>query len=161
MSLLAATVAALVLATSDICDDPLEGGRGEPFFCVITEPQFIRTPYVSLEIHPHVLIGVDRKGARIMMQGSIRQSMIGLTIQAFPLDGLSDKLQRFGTCGNLVTRQNGVLICDKSSEEVFWKEYFYTGHSKIVVAILISGSTGFELLPQYLKMIESIAVNET
>ncbi len=161
MSILAATVATLVLSTSDICDDPLQGGRGEPFFCVITEAQFIRTPYLSLEIHPHVLVGVDRKGARIFMQDNVPQNMIGLEIQAFPLDELSDKLREFGTCGNLVTRKNGVLICDRSSEGVFWKEFFFTGHSNIVVAILSSGSVAFELLPQYLSMIESISINET
>jgi hypothetical protein len=74
-------LAAAVLATSEFCAEPFDGGVEDPQFCRVTAPLEISTPYFSISIEPNFLVGIDRQGRRLRVQSTLWQNQDYLLIQ--------------------------------------------------------------------------------
>ena len=78
---------AAVLTTAEFCDQPIEGGVGEPQFCRLTTNQEISTPYFSVVAESGFFVGVNREGRRMQVQSTLFKNQDMLTIEV--LEGSS------------------------------------------------------------------------
>ena len=158
ISLLAAA-ASTVLSTADFCDAPIEGGVGEPQFCVLSGPQEITTPYFSVEVMPGVLVGVYDSGRRFRSQASIRQSQIGVDIEYLHLDNraaLPDRVGRF--CTKEVPTTDGRVACDGSSDGIVERMVVIIRGRHAVIVEISATPLASEMLPVFEAMVESVAI---
>ncbi len=157
MLVLAALITTVVLSSADLCDKPMPGGVGEPPFCVFTEPTLVQTPYFSFEAQPGPLVGVDEGGERVVIEGSIRQSPVGLRIVAHTLDQQSDLMRQFGACGNLSADSDSALVCDRSDEYFVRFSKLLIGTERIIVVETSAARTAIEHFTVYQEMFESVS----
>lgn len=85
MAYLGQLLVTAVLATAEICPQPMEGGVGAPLVCHLAEPQEISTPYFSIVVEADFFVGVDREGRRLLLQSTQFNNQAALAIEA--LDG--------------------------------------------------------------------------
>lgn len=157
MQVLAALITTVVLSSADLCDDPMPGGVGEPPFCVFSVPTLIQTPDFSFEAQPGPLVGIDEGGARVVIEGSIRQSPVGVRIGLHPLDQQGELLRQFGVCGNLSADNDSALVCDRSDEYFVRFSKLLIGTQRIIVVEAWAARTAIEHFPVYQKMLESVS----
>jgi len=157
MLILAALITTVVLSSADLCDDPMPGGVGEPPFCVFTEPTRIQTPYFSFEAQPGPLVGVDEGGGRVVIEGSIRQSPVGLRIGSHPLDQQGELLRQFGACGNLSADSDSEWVCDRSDEYFARFSKLLIGTERVIVVETWAAHTAIDHFPVYQQMLESVS----
>jgi hypothetical protein len=81
MDTAAQLLALAILATAEMCAEPLEGGVGDPQFCRIEVLQEISTPFFTITVEPHFLVGVHHHGRRLQIQSSIRQEQDKLIVE--------------------------------------------------------------------------------
>ena len=156
MALLAATVASLLIQTANLCSEPVAGGVGEPYFCFVAESTVIETPYFSLRTPPESLVGIDREGARVIVQASIRQSGIALVIEAHANTEMNRLYREVGRCGNLDARSDSFFVCVRSTDEFMEITTLRVGGKRLVFSTLSSGQTGFSLLNGYRETLDSV-----
>ena len=156
MLIIAAITGSLVMHSTDLCAEPFAGGVGEPDFCVIAESTTVDTPYFSFDVAPKALVGIDRNGARAIVQGSIRQSQVHLVIEAHPRNDQDKLMDRMGRCGDLVLETESVLVCDWSTDGVVRVVRLSMGKNRLVLSELSAAGTGLEFLPDYKTMLESV-----
>ena len=156
MHLYAAILGSLVFQSVDICTEPIAGGIGEPPFCVVSEATTIETPHFSFTAAAKSLVGVDRDGARAVVQGSIRQSGIHLLIEAYPLSDQAKLMRRMGSCGDLAAETDSVLVCNQSTDDVIRIMQLFLGTERLILSELSAVETGFEQLSDYRTMLDSI-----
>ena len=157
MPIFAAIVISLVMQTSDLCAEPFAGGVGEPDFCVLSDSTIVQTPYFSFEVSPRVLVGIDREGARAIVQGSIRQSQVHLVLEAFPTTDHSKLISQMGRCGEISAESDSILQCDWSSDGVVRIARLLVGSEQLILSELSAAGSGLEFLPDYRTILESIA----
>lgn len=75
-------IAMAALATAEFCAEPIDGGRGEPWFCRFEHVQTIYTPWFSVDVHPALLAGVDQSGRRMMARPSMQQGTVAISVLA-------------------------------------------------------------------------------
>jgi hypothetical protein len=134
----------------------MTGGVGEPAFCVLSESTTIETPHFSFTTPSESLVGVDRDGARAVIQGSLWQSGIHLLIEAYPLTDQDKLMRQLGRCGDLAAGTESVLTCDQSTDDVVRITQLFLGTERIVLSELSAVGTGFAQLPDYKATFESI-----
>jgi len=157
MLVLAALIATAAFSSADICDDPIPGGVGEPPFCVFYEPALIQTPYFSFEAQPGPYVGIDEGGARVVIEGSIRQSPVGLRIFAHTLDQQGALMHQFGTCGNMAAGSDSALVCDRSDEHFIRFSKLLMGTKRIILVETWAAQTAAAHFPVYKEMLESVS----
>jgi len=157
MLVLAALITSVVLSSADVCDNPIPGGVGEPSFCVFSEPTLIQTPYFCFEAQPGPLVGIDEGGERVVIEGSIRQSPVGLRIFAHTLDQQGELMRQFGACGNMSADSDSALVCDRSDEYFVRFSKLLLGTKRIIVVETWAAQTAIEHFPVYQKMLESVS----
>ncbi len=72
-----------VVATSELCENPMQGGAGDPEVCLIHERQLVETPYFSVTIEPGFYVEVDRDGRRLRAQPTLIKELASFEIELF------------------------------------------------------------------------------
>jgi hypothetical protein len=168
MSFATVAVASAVLATADFCANPIEGGVGEPQFCRLTAAQQIDTPIFSLTVDPTFLVGIDRRGRRLVLQPSLWQSQVSVYIEAL------SSVDRSGVHASTIRRHaEGKLACslktvggatwDHCTENLPGDEtvqfYFLRKPEYLVLMAHHSSKLGRAFTPAVHRLLETVVVH--
>lgn len=72
---------AAVLVTADFCANPIQGGVGDPQFCLLADEQEISTPYFSIVVEAGFQVGLHHEGRSLRVQSTLFKNQDSLTIE--------------------------------------------------------------------------------
>ena len=151
-------VAAVVLATAEFCAEPLDGGVEEPQFCRVTSPLELSTPFFTITVEPHFLVGIDRGGRRLQVQSSLWQSQDYLLIEVREDSDNS----RWNRCSEIdVWIENGVAWqdCRTATNSMHERLLMVSMPQRYVLIDYGYSSLGSESAPALERMTQSIRIH--
>jgi hypothetical protein len=172
MQAISAIIASAVVATAEICANPVDDGRGDPPFCRLNAAQRIETPCFSVMIDPQFLVSIDQDGRRMFLRFSQHQNQAGLNILAVPIDRLLETDQDtaravngrardyFACSVKLLGATSWELCREASDEDSEYPRYYFLETPQIVYVIThYSSEAGRALTPAIDQLLETIIVH--
>ena len=149
----------IAITSSDVCPDSFEGGVGEPRFCRIQEPARVTTPFFSVDIAPELLVGIDSGGRRLIMQPTLWQSPVALSIRAVEsAETVSDRRAGWD-CQSIDLADSDGVICNRNgSQGGVLRRYVLRRGANVLEIYLSVSSLGQPLLPVVDAIIRSLEV---
>jgi hypothetical protein len=148
---------AAVLATAELCAQPIEGGVSEPQFCRVDASEEIATPFFSIVVEPDFLVGVDREGRRLLIQSILFKNQDQLTVEALEVSDLPD----WSDCAEVTeTLEDGVKWreCRIAANGTYERRLAAISKDGYVLIRYVYSSLGTVLAPALERMTQSIRI---
>jgi hypothetical protein len=149
---------AAVLATAEFCAEPIDGDVGEPQFCRVASPLELSTPFFTISVEPHFLVGIDRDGRRLQVRSSLSRSQDYLLVEVREEPDNS----RWNSCAKIdVWKENGVgwQDCRIATDESYVRILMAQLPQHYVFIDYGYSSLGTESAPALERMTQSIRVH--
>lgn len=159
MELAAQLLIAGVLATGELCTQPMKSGGDGPDLCHLYSAQKVETPYFSIDIEPDFLVGIDRQGRRMHVQATLTRGTGLLAIEVSDGAGTPE----WSDCKYLTeTHEEDVTWrdCHRASEAVFERQLVARlKNGYVVIHYFYTAGTGTERAPSLERMTQSIRIH--
>jgi hypothetical protein len=150
---------ASVLATSDLCSQPMANPGDGPALCHLYGAQRVETPYFSIDLEHDYLIGIDRGGRRMHIQSTLSRGIDSLTIEVVS----TTEPTAWSDCADVKTSRDAEVSwrdCRRNSEAVVERQLIGTvDGGYVVVQYFYTAGIGTERAPSLERMTQSIRVH--
>jgi hypothetical protein len=158
MAYLSQLLVTAVLATTEICAEPMEGSVGAPLLCRLAESQEISTPYFSIVVEADFFVGVDREGRRLLLQSMQFNNQAVLAIEV--LDGSTlPEWPRCGTVEEFVIETVKWQDCRFTDDGVYERWLAASLKERHVLIQYLYSPEGTKFAPALERMTQTIKVH--
>ncbi len=148
-----------VLATAELCTQPIKGGGDGPDFCNLYSAQKVETPYFSIDVESDFLVGVDRQGRRMHVQSAPSR---GIDLLAIEVSNETES-QEWSNCSDLTeTHEEDVTWrdCHRASTTVFERQLVARlKNGYVVIQYFYTAGIGTKRAPLLERMTQSIRIH--